>query len=241
MPIRNLLLRLMVLAASVLFLAAPGATRTPVRHRHGPVDWTRTVAATPEGGFRIGNPRAKVAVIEFMSFTCPHCGAFAAGGFPVIRDKYVRSGKVSFEMRSALRDRADLVAATLAQCAGQRHFFDMAEALFAAQSDWEIRAIDWDSGHPAPFDGPDGPAAMTAFAAGTGLDLVARQHGVPASALPGCFADAAVRANLTRSTAEAWGSRKINGTPAFLINGVSSDDVHDWSMLEPLLQNAVKG
>jgi protein-disulfide isomerase len=150
---------LLLLCASAFLLAAPAASRAPVRHRHAPIDWTRTVVATPDGGFRIGNPQAKVAVVEFMSFTCPHCGAFAAEGFPAIRDKYVRTGKVSFEMRSALRDRADLVAATLAQCAGPAHFFAMADALFAAQSDWETRSIDWDSGHPAGFDGPDGPAA----------------------------------------------------------------------------------
>jgi protein-disulfide isomerase len=232
---------LSLLCASLLVVAAPVTARQPTHHRHAPVDWTRTVAATPEGGFRLGNPQAKVAVIEFASFTCPHCAAFAAEGFPAIRDKYVRTGKVSFEMRVALRDRADLVAATLAQCAGPRRYFDLAEALFAAQSDWETRAIDWDSGHPAGFDGPDGPATMAAFAGGAGLDLIAKQHGVAPGALHRCFADTAIRANVTKTTAEAWDTRKIHGTPGFVVNGVQVDDVHGWTALEPLLQNALNG
>jgi protein-disulfide isomerase len=238
----NVLRRVLLLFAAAFLVAAPAATRPPAHHRrHAPIDWTRTVVATPDGGFRVGNPQAKVAVVEFMSFTCPHCAAFSAEGFPAIRDKYVRSGKLSFEMRSALRDRADLVAATISHCAGPQHFFAMAEALFAAQSDWETRAIEWDSGHPPSGNDAADAAEMTAFAAGAGLDAIARQHGVPIAALPACFANKSVRADITRTTADAWGTRKINGTPGFLINGTVTDGVHSWSMLEPLLQSAING
>lgn len=238
----NLVRRVLLPLAAAFLLAVPVTARLPAaHHRHAAIDWTRTVVATPEGGFRIGNPQAKVAVIEFMSFTCPHCAAFSAEGFPAIRDKYVRSGKVSFEMRSALRDRADLVAATIAHCAGPRNFFPMAEALLAAQSDWLTRAIDWDSGHPATPADSDEAGKMAAFATGAGLDLIAKQHGLPLKALPACFADKAVRADITKTTADAWGTRKIGGTPGFVINGTEADAVHGWSGLEPLLQNAING
>ena len=181
----NLLRRVAALFAVAVLLAAPVASRPPAhRGRHAAVDWTNIVVATPDGGFRMGNPQAKVAVVEFMSFTCPHCAAFSAEGFPVIRDRYVRSGKVSFEMRSALRDRADLVAATISHCAGPRRFFATAEALLAAQADWETRAIDWDSGHPPTRNDATEAAEMTAFAGGTGLDVIARRQGVPTASLP---------------------------------------------------------
>lgn len=226
-------------------LAVDPAVATAVhRHagrRHGPVDWTRTVAATPDGGFRIGNPQAKVAVIEFLSYTCPHCGAFAAEGYPALRDKYVRAGTVSLEVRSALRDRADLIAATIAHCAGPAHFFDMTEAIFAAQSDWESKAIEYDSGHPADFKGPGAAAAMAALANGAGLDVIARQHGIASARLTACFADPAIQATLARTTTDAWGTRQINGTPAFVINGNVAADAHGWPALEPLLQAAING
>ena len=36
-------------------------------------DWTTVVSATPEGGFVMGNPNAKVKLVEYGSMTCPHC------------------------------------------------------------------------------------------------------------------------------------------------------------------------
>ncbi len=40
-------------------------------------DWTRTAAATPEGGYLIGNPAAATRIVEYASYTCPHCAHFA--------------------------------------------------------------------------------------------------------------------------------------------------------------------
>ncbi|HEX8580099.1 MAG TPA: thioredoxin domain-containing protein, partial [Allosphingosinicella sp.] len=39
-------------------------------------DWTQTVSATPAGGFLMGNPAAKVKLVEYGSMTCGHCAAF---------------------------------------------------------------------------------------------------------------------------------------------------------------------
>ena len=58
-------------------------------------DWTETVAATPEGGFRMGNPEAPVKLVEYASITCPHCAEFAEQGTSALRDQYVKSGRVS--------------------------------------------------------------------------------------------------------------------------------------------------
>jgi len=221
-------------------MAAP-ALATPVHHaRAAAVDWTKTVAATPEGGFRMGNPKAKVALIEYFSFTCPHCAAFVAEALPTIRDQYVRSGKISFEMRPAVRDRADYVAALLSRCTGPARFFGTAEALFAAQGDWETRAIDWDSNHPADFQGDGAPAAMAALAHGSGLDAIAQAPGVTPAAPPRCFSDPKAQTAVKASTEDAWSIRKISGTPAFLGNGTLLGDVHDWPGLEPKLIEALK-
>ncbi|HEX2762279.1 MAG TPA: thioredoxin domain-containing protein, partial [Allosphingosinicella sp.] len=73
-----------LLAAAALAGAALGsapADAAPVR-RSAPVarDWTRTVVATPEGGFRMGNPAARVKLVEYGSLTCGHCAAFSRAG-----------------------------------------------------------------------------------------------------------------------------------------------------------------
>src|SRR3546814_9167637 len=41
-------------------------------------DWTRTVTQTAAGSFVMGNPAAPVKLIEYLSYTCPHCAAFSA-------------------------------------------------------------------------------------------------------------------------------------------------------------------
>src|SRR3546814_4508496 len=63
-------------------------------------DWTKVVVATTEGGVRMGNPDAPVKLIEFASFTCPHCREFNEAAADVLKSKYVASGKVSLEFRS---------------------------------------------------------------------------------------------------------------------------------------------
>src|SRR3546814_1043579 len=55
-------------------------------------DWTKVVVATTEGGVRMGNPDAPVKLIEFASFTCPHCREFNEAAADVLKSKYVASG-----------------------------------------------------------------------------------------------------------------------------------------------------
>ena len=103
-------------------------------------DWTQVVSETPQGGFVMGNPQARVRVVEFGSFTCPHCAAFSEEGAPALIDKYVKSGQVSFEFRNFIRDSADLAAALLARCNGPAAFFPLTDQIFAAQEEWLGRA-----------------------------------------------------------------------------------------------------
>jgi protein-disulfide isomerase len=37
----------------------------------------------------IGNPAAKVQVIEYLSFTCPHCAEFHASVWPELKKNYI--------------------------------------------------------------------------------------------------------------------------------------------------------
>ncbi|MDB5738592.1 MAG: protein-disulfide isomerase [Sphingomonas bacterium] len=239
----------MIGVRSFLFLAAGAMTasafaappRHAAHHHMVAVDWTRTVTATSDGGFRMGNPKAKVTLVEYSSFTCPHCAAFAGEAIPTIRDSFVRSGKLSFEVRPAVRDRADYVAALIARCAGPTRFFATAEAIFAAQGDWETRAIDYDSNHPAALSGKDEIAAIGGLASGAGLDTIAKAHGATPASLIRCYGDAGVKTVIQKTTDDAWGTRKIGGTPTFYINDIKQDSVYTWKDLEPKLRDAVKG
>ena len=59
--------------------ASTGVAATPVAAPNNG-DWSTVVSQTPEGGFVMGNPNAKVKLVEFGSMTCPHCAEFDEKG-----------------------------------------------------------------------------------------------------------------------------------------------------------------
>src|SRR3546814_9181159 len=83
---------------ALLFAAAAlplGIAAVPAAQAEAAKDWTKTVARTPEGGFRVGNPDAPVKLVEYGSLTCDHCAHFAEEATPKLLGQYVRSGRVS--------------------------------------------------------------------------------------------------------------------------------------------------
>jgi len=64
--------------------------------------WATIVAATPDGGFVMGNPNAPIKLVEYGSLSCSHCADFSEAASEALRTKYVASGKVSYEFRSYL-------------------------------------------------------------------------------------------------------------------------------------------
>lgn len=108
-----------------------------------PRDWNSVVTRQPSGAYLIGNPAAKVKLIEYLSYTCPHCAEFVEQSTPVLRAQMVKSGSVSVELRNAIRDQIDLSAALLARCAGPDGVAGATEAMFQEQSRWFPRAYSY--------------------------------------------------------------------------------------------------
>ncbi len=234
---------LLLLLATMALGPVPVLAAKPAPHRAArpaAVDWTKSFAATPEGGIRMGNPAAKVKLVEYFSYTCPHCAVFAGEAFTPITQNYVKTGQVSLELRSALRDGFDFVAAQIARCAGPGRMFENSEAILAAQQDWVQKGIDWHSAHPTP-EGGDKAAEMRGLATGSGLEALVGQHGITPDAVSHCVGNQAIIAPLQASTRDAWEVRKISGTPAFFINDVYLTNIFTWAELEPKIQAALKG
>lgn len=64
----------------------------------------------------LGNLKAPVTIIEYASFSCPHCWLFNSTIFPEIQSKYIDTGKVLFIIRDFPFDGAALKASTLVEC-----------------------------------------------------------------------------------------------------------------------------
>lgn len=216
---------LIPLAAPVAAVALVAAT--------APRPWTAVATPVATGSYMIGNPKARVKLVEYVSYTCPHCAHFSAESEKVLGDM-VRSGSTSVEVRNQVHDGIDLAAATLARCSGAAAFPKVHSAFFQKQPEWFERAADWTDANRERIANYPQLAQLQAVADGAGLPDIARAAGAPASAIASCFAnDAAVKKTLAITAATA----KVQGTPAFEINGRLIQNV-GWAQLLPQLRAA---
>ena len=200
-----------------------------------PVDWTRTVTTAPSGAYVLGNPNAKVRLVEYLSYTCPHCAHFTKESSAPLRQTYVAKGQVAVELRNAVRDRLDLTASLLSRCGGPSRVFGNSEAIFAAQ-DSLIAKVTAFEGSGAKL--PDNlNASLFVYANASGLTALMATRGVNAAQTRACLNDPASRKQVLATTKEAWNVRKIPGTPAFLINGTFAGG--GWGEIEPLIRTAL--
>ena len=202
-------------------------------------DWSKMVTATPEGGFQMGNPNAAVKLVEYGSFTCPHCAAFDEEGLTPLVDKYVKTGMVSFEYRNFVRDQFDLAASLIARCGGADRFFPMSKALFADQKVWFQKAIDQPEKQQALQSLP--PNRIFIEAANiAGLQPWAAQRGLPSAQANTCLANEAEVNRLVQIQSDAVATYNVPGTPAFVLNGKLVDNAASWDALEPQLRKALR-
>ena len=216
---------LFLAAAAVLLLgAAP------------PQDWRTVTGIAPTGGFTVGNPKAKVQLVEYLSYTCSHCGHFVAESRAALHDGLVRQGAVRVETRSAARDPYDLAAWTLARCGGPARFARLNAAIFAAQEAWIKQGEAYAVANTATLDKLPQRARLALLVARSGLGAIGARAGMTPAALKACLANDVHMNAVLKMTQAAFA--RIPGTPGFEINGQVAQNVASWDALEPRLRAA---
>jgi protein-disulfide isomerase len=210
-------------------------------------DWTTIVSETPAAGMLMGNPNAKVKLVEYGSMTCPHCRHFDETGVTPLINKYVKTGQVSYEFRNYVRDWLDLTATLIARCNGPKNFFPLARALYKEQPDWVAKV---QAAPPAQLDQlqtlPPSQEFLQA-AKIAGLQDWAAARGVPQARSSQCLTSENVINRLVQTTGDVPNQfPDFQGTPSFLINGkmvdlgkVTEDQV--WPALDSKLRSALGG
>lgn len=232
---RLIALPVATLAATALAAPLVPLHAAPARHHAAAAhDWTRVVSATPEGGFRIGNPAAKTRLVEYVSYTCPHCGHFAAEAHGPLTSDWIAKGTLSLEIRNIVRDRFDLAAALLAHCGGVPRFPGNHDALFANQTAWFDKAQAYETANSGRPANPNHAAMLTDIADKTGLIALMQKRGLTPAQSRACLADEKTVKALFDRTQKAIEQDKVTGTPSFAVNG-RLVEAHSWAELRPLL------
>jgi protein-disulfide isomerase len=219
------------IAAAALPMVAPAATKPAMKQ-----DWARTVAATEQGGFRMGNPAAAVKLIEYGSLACPHCRHFEQTGYKPLVDTYVRTGRLSYEFRSLLINGPDISVTLLARCAGPGKFFAMSQSIYATQPQWQKKLEDMSDADKAALDKMTDQQRVIRYAEIAGLPRIAERFGITAARAKQCLADPRALQRLLDMTKQAQDAG-VERTPTFLING-SMTEAATWEDLEPLIRKA---
>lgn len=203
--------------------------------------WADVVNETSAGGFIMGNPKAKVKLVEFGSLTCPHCREFDEKGVPTLVDNYVKSGQVSWELRNYVRDPFDLTASLIARCNGAKGFFPLMRAFYKDQGTWVGKIQATPQAQLEQLQNLPPNQQFVQMASVAGFQDWAAARGVPQAKSNQCLANQSSVNQLVQMTSDATTQfPNFPGTPTFLINGKMVENTATWELLEPKLKDALK-
>jgi len=150
------------------------------------------------GDIVLGNPDAKVTVVEYASFTCSHCANFHRDTWDRFKAAYIDTGKIRFMLREVYFDRFGLWASMVARCGGANAFYPMAEQFLKQQSSWARAAQEQ---------------------VGAEIQKIGRMNGLTAGQLSSCLSDQGYANALIKSYQDNATADEITSTPTFVING----------------------
>jgi protein-disulfide isomerase len=156
--------------------------------------------APAAGDMSMGDPNAKVTVVEYASAACPFCARFNNESFPAFKTKYIDTGKVHYVFREMLvggSGEVSMAAAgfLMARCAGKDKYFPILDEIFHAQD-----------------------AIYKSGDLRGGLLKIAESAGMSEAQFTACVSDGKALNDLN-ARVESANKDGIDSTPTFVVNG----------------------
>ncbi len=186
---RNLAVLAAVAAMTKISALAPGQASPSGSGDEAPAYWEMV----------LGSEDTEIEVIEYASFTCSHCASFHKNAFEALKENYIDTGKISFEMREVYFDRVGLWAGITARCGGRSKYFAIVDILFDKQSEWAN--------------------GLDAQAIATRLKAIGLAVGLKPETIDACFRDGPKAEMLVNTSKGFMDADGIKSTPSFVING----------------------
>ena len=166
----------------------------------------------------IGSAKAPVTITEYASMSCSHCAAFGENVFPMLRSKYIDTGKVRFVFREFPLDIKAAAASILARCIAKddsEKYLGAVEILFKQQERLIAQTKDT-------------------------LLFVGKLNGMSEQDVTACQMDQAQFDRLTADQKYAYETLKVDSTPTFFVNGQRLKGAMSFEELEERLKPLLK-
>ncbi len=225
--------KLSLAAALIVALGAAlwlGQPRTPDATDLGPLAASAQEATTSEAPVTaplpevpdmvLGSVDAPVTLVEYASYTCPHCAAFHDTVFKNLKKDYIDTGKVKFVFREVYFDRYGLWAAMVARCGGETRYFGISSMLFDQQKEWAAS---------------DDPAVVV-----ENLKKIGRTAGMDDATIQACMENAPMAEAMVARFQENMEKDKVEGTPTLIIDGVAHSNM-SYEDLRVILDEKLAG
>lgn len=194
------------IAAAIVFLVGgglywfTGSSDTTVGPDIGAANAQEAAAVDTSGitEMVLGDADAPITIVEYASYTCPHCARFHADTYNDLKTEYVDTGKVKFIYREVYFDRYGLWGSMVARCGGPEKFFGITDLIYTQQQQWT-------KGDPATIAGNLRRIGLTA--------------GLEPDQVDACMQDAEKAETLVAWYQQNAAQDEVTSTPSFLING----------------------
>lgn len=166
----------------------------------------------------IGSPKARVTITEYASMSCPHCAAWGENVFPMLRSRYIDTGKVRFVFREFPLDIKAAGASMLARCIANR------------DSEKYLAVI------ATMYQQLDSLLARTKDT----LILIGKLNGMSEKEVEACETDRSLLDKLKTDQQFAFGTLKVDSTPTFFVNGRRLKGAMSFEELEAIIKPMLK-
>ncbi|MEZ5742916.1 MAG: thioredoxin domain-containing protein [Sphingomonadaceae bacterium] len=198
--------------------------------------WSEVVAKTEEGGYLMGNPDAPIKLVEFGALSCSHCATFAQASAPELKESFVNSGRVSFELRHFMLSPLDIAGTLLATCGSTEAVIPLSDQFWGWQSEMFKNMQGADQARLQAIDEMPPEKRFASLAEITGMTQFFASRGVSAAQGSVCLNDEAKVEALVNQTEHANEELDVTGTPTFMINGRKVNG-NTWSAIKTELEN----
>lgn len=218
---------------------AAGEPIAPIAAPAG-TEWTDTVTVSESDGYILGNPDAPIKVIEYASLTCPACAAFASSGpAEALKEKYVKTGRVSFELRNQIHGPHDLALATMVRCGAKESYHPLSDQVWMNLQNVLNPIFANQEAVQQSLTLPPEQRLVRLAEIGNFYEFF-KARGLSEDQARQCLADENVYTRIAENSETQSREMDVTGTPTFFINGKKIDTTGKapWDVVEPLLQKA---